>query len=481
MLSKSEEHLKESLVSLQNSQGVELRGCLLRLTRFMVGFEVYNANGVIRLSEVLSQFRIIFQDRAIYSGRAVIESLVNTGLTVVCEASLDEAAWMDVHFDPGMNGNGSLPHEFSLFIEEWQKLYTVANDYKVIVADMQSFFADLRLWLNQIELGVRSAPSGDRLRLEQSVATELAEPVIKLIDAFIERFEVAAENLKSEVRPSHRAYLRRQLHPLVLCSPFAYRAYHKPLGYPGDYELINMMMRSPCEGSTLFAKVLNIWLLGQVPVRAHRNRIAHIKTTLRQEVLRGAERGQIVKIFNLGCGPAREIQEFMVESDLTRRAQFSLLDFNEETLDHTRQALNDAMNRGHRPAAVQLMRKSVAQVLKEAAKPSSSLLLPEYDFVYCAGLFDYLPDSICEKILAVLYRMVAPGGLLLATNVSDSMNWSRPFRHSMDYILDWHLIYRNGMRMQALAAPLEPQDACRVYSEETGVNVFMEVRKPHHA
>src|SRR6266436_2697461 len=95
-----EANVKDSLVSFENHQGIELRGTLLRLTRLTVVFEVYNASGVLRLSEVLSRFRIIFQDRTIYSGRAVTASLLNTGLTMVCEVSLDEASWMDVYIEP---------------------------------------------------------------------------------------------------------------------------------------------------------------------------------------------------------------------------------------------------------------------------------------------------------------------------------------------------------------------------------------------
>ena len=41
---------------------------------------------------------------------------------------------------------------------------------------------------------------------------------------------------------------------LAIC---VYRAYTKPLGYAGDYEVVNMMLRDPFEGDSLFAKVIN--------------------------------------------------------------------------------------------------------------------------------------------------------------------------------------------------------------------------------
>ena len=128
--------IKESLVVCQNNQGMEVRGSLLRLTRFAVVFEIYSPASVLRMSEVLSEFRIVVQDRTLYSGRAVICSLVNAGLTVVCEATLDEGSWMDMAFTATKSGNGKLREEFAGFMHEWQKLYKVGPDYKLIIADM---------------------------------------------------------------------------------------------------------------------------------------------------------------------------------------------------------------------------------------------------------------------------------------------------------------------------------------------------------
>src|SRR2546421_5850556 len=81
----------DSLVSCQNCQGVELRATVLRLSRFQIAFEVYSPPGTLRLSEVLSDFRILIQGQPVYSGRAVVSNLISLGSVVVCEATLDEA------------------------------------------------------------------------------------------------------------------------------------------------------------------------------------------------------------------------------------------------------------------------------------------------------------------------------------------------------------------------------------------------------
>src|SRR6185295_17934561 len=86
---------KDSLLICRNSQGLEVRAIPLRMTRHLVVFEVYNPYSILQLSEVLNEFQIIVNERLIYSGRAVVSNLVNTGILLVCEATLDES-WLDV-------------------------------------------------------------------------------------------------------------------------------------------------------------------------------------------------------------------------------------------------------------------------------------------------------------------------------------------------------------------------------------------------
>jgi extracellular factor (EF) 3-hydroxypalmitic acid methyl ester biosynthesis protein len=469
---------KDSLVVCQNNQGIEIRGSLLRLTRYLAVFEIYNPSLVLRMSEVLGDFKIIIQNDVVYAGQALVSNLVNATTAVVCEVKLDEAGMVLTPLNASLSAGLSLRGHFNDFLREWQKFYRVLPQFKDVLGDMQSFLVDLRIWLEQLDLGIRSSPSGDRQQLERTVVDDLSDPVVRGIDSFIDRFEAIAENLEEDLQGVHQAYLRRQLHPLVLSSPFAYRAYQKPLGYAGDYELVDMMMRPPYEGSTLFAKVLNVWLLGQAPACAHRNRVEYLASRFLEEALRVKSLGRAGRVYNLGCGPAAEIQRFLKEQAVADQMCFTLLDFNEETLAHVRATLEDVKRTYARSTPIRFLKRSVQQVLKEAGRSVPRTPNNEYDFIYCAGLFDYLSDQFCKRLMDIFYDLLAPGGLLVATNVSAAMNSSRPFRYSMEYILDWHLIYRNGRQVGALAPTRAPADSVKVFTEQTGVNVFLEVRKP---
>jgi extracellular factor (EF) 3-hydroxypalmitic acid methyl ester biosynthesis protein len=146
-----------------------------------------------------------------------------------------------------------------------------------------------------------------------------------------------------------------------------------------------------------------------------------------------------------------------------------LLDFNEETIQHTGRVLENLKTKYNRRTKIEVVKKSVHHVLKQAHRPT-----PGYDMVYCAGIFDYLSDRICKQLMNIFYELLAPGGLLVATNVESS----NPSRNGMEYLLEWHLIYRTPVQLKSLIPDRAPARSFTVKTDDTGINVFLEVRKP---
>ncbi len=464
---------KETFIVCRNSQGADVRANTLRLSRYMVVFEVYNPYSILQLSEVLHDFKILIGDRLVYSGRAVVSNLVNTGILLVCEATLEDG-WLDVDLFSSLFVKDKIRSEFSEFLKEWEKSQQITPDFKVVVADLLTSLMDLRRWLEQVELGIRSETGRDRLQSEREIIQELREPLFPAVSSLFERFEQASSGLRAEQQVLHRAYGRRQVHPFILCSPFVYRVFHKPLGYAGDYEMVNMILRDPVEGSSLFAKILNCHFLSQAPCQAHRNRVQYLGDKLREESLRLSKQGRPLEVFNLGCGPAGEIQQFLAKDDLCEKTRLTLLDFNTETLDHTGRLLENLKTQHKRSTEIKLVQKSVNQILKEAVRDREEPPAGKYDLIYCAGLFDYLSDRICKRLMDYFYARLNAGGLLVATNVDPS----NPIRFGMECFLEWHLVYRDRARMLELKPETAASEACRTLADPTGVNVYLEIRKP---
>jgi extracellular factor (EF) 3-hydroxypalmitic acid methyl ester biosynthesis protein len=466
----------QSVITCRNSQGTQLTANLLRINRYSVVFEVYNPYSILQLSEVLSDFRIMASRRQVYHGKAVISNLLHTGIGLVCEAMLDEG-WMELDFHASVTGlnavagqdGGDLASQFVNFMSEWKSANQVQTPFKLVVSNMASMLIGVQHWLTAVDVGIRTTVTRRREDIEQEIFATVQSRVVDEIHPAMQRFEeVVAELEKSEVAV-HKSFVRRQLHPILLCSPFLYRSYIKPLGYAGDYEMVNMMLRNPYEGPSAFAKLLNFALLNTAPVVAHRNRIDYLLDKLRVECARRAPMGK-TRIFNLSCGPAMEIQRFLRECEESDLAEIDLLDFNEETLDYTRERIDRARRDGGSEAKVAFLQRSVQQLLR-AATQSGDDEFTGYDIVYCAGLFDYLSQRVCKRLVELFCTMVKPGGLIIVTNVSDA----NPSKAWMEYLMEWNLIYRGRKEMEDLVPENALIKNTRILADATEVNLFLEI------
>ena len=465
----------QSIITCRNSQGTELTANLLRIKRYSVVFEVYNPYSILQLSEVLSDFKIMASRRLLYNGKAVVSNLLNTGIVLVCEAMLDEG-WVEVDFLAGITAelgqnaqNTDLRSQFSDFMGEWKVGNEVQDPFKIVVADLSSMLSGVQHWLTGIDVGIRTTVTRRREEMELEVFSKVEARVVEEVIPSMEKFEKVAMEVGDDAIAVHKSYVRRQVHPIVLCSPFLFRTYTKPLGYAGDYEMVNMMLRSPYEGSSAFAKILNYALLNTEPVVAHRNRIDYLVELLRSECIKRVSKGK-TRVFNLACGPAVEVQRFLRECDESDLAEIDLLDFNAETLEYTRSQINEAKNAGGRETQVRYFQRSVHQLLR-AATQGGEEAFQGYDIVYCAGLFDYLSQRVCKRLVALFCTMVRPGGRVIVTNVAAA----NPRKAWMEYVMEWNLIYRDESEMQDLVPENAPVTSTSLEADQTGVNLFLDI------
>lgn len=459
-------------VKFANSQGHTLSANILRMRRYTISFEIYNPYSVVQLSEVLRGFRIRLNGRLIYDGEAVVSSIVNTGVLLVCEATLSNG-WKEVDFLAGPGERGTLVSQFEEFVDDWKRAHHVSSDFKLQVADMQNLLIGMRRWLEQIDLGIRSSDTSDPSGLEEQIISEIEQSIVNEWYPLMTGFENCSRSIPLIEQSAHKFYVRRQIHPLVLCSPFTYRTYTKPLGYAGDYEMVNMMLRNPYEGVNLYSKLLNRVFLETAPVVAHRNRIKYLVNVLEAEALRCFESGRRLKVLNLGCGPAQEVQMFIRTKEISEQCDFTLLDFNKETLDYTGKLLNDMISSMGRGTKIDLIERSVHQLLKQASKGDVDMEWESYDLVYCAGLFDYLSQKVCKRLVELFTKLLSTNGLVVFTNVAStnpSIGW-------MEYVLEWNLVYRSDWEMLDLIPLNGTVLESDLKRDETGVNLFLELRK----
>ena len=312
-------------VCCETSQGLEVHGTVVRHGRDAVAFEVYDPAVVLQTSEVLGKFQVLAGRQVVYAGRAVVAGWVYTGTLAVCEARLDEGGAQMV-IEPSTLSGSSLQGAYDRFFQEWQSSYRIAPEFKVVVADVEAFLTGVGHWLSQVELGLATRHNG--VPSERELVETMAPRIIATFNSLEERFEELVCAVPPELLGVHEHFVRRHWQKLFLCSPFGRRTYYKPLGYAGDYEMMNMVHRNQPEGGSLFAKFIHFLLVSQWPARSVRNRVVHLKEVILRETIRTACQRRPCRILNVGCGPAMEIQYFFRDTPPGPPQEFTLLVFN---------------------------------------------------------------------------------------------------------------------------------------------------------
>jgi ubiquinone/menaquinone biosynthesis C-methylase UbiE len=98
-----------------------------------------------------------------------------------------------------------------------------------------------------------------------------------------------------------------------------------------------------------------------------------------------------------------------------------------------------------------------------------------FDLIVCGGLFDYVPDSLLQRMLpAMITRMLAPEGTLFFTNVAKG----NPYRTWMEHFGNWRLIERSEATIRKLCSTrVRTPASLEITMDPTGLTFLVDVRK----
>ena len=261
---------------------------------------------------------------------------------------------------------------------------------------------------------------------------------------------------------------RSSLHRHFLEAPFIARAFSKPLGYAGDYELMNIIYRNRPEGETPIGRALHQWANSFRSACAVRSRRRWV---LQQMQDHARQRDGAYRVLSLASGPAMELQDLVRESFLAERAELLCIDQDAQSLATARAEIERAMRETGRYLPASFSSDSVKRLLLRGGESQG---YGPRDFIYTMGLYDYLPEEVGRKLAALLYKMLAPGGRLVIGNFGRQAD-AQAF---LDLVCDWHLIYRSADEVRNLAADMPADARVDVTLDATGTVYFLVVDKP---
>ena len=462
------------------TDGRRISGDILRVSPHFVVCEVLNPLQVLMPGWRTEEAVVTLARQEAYHGPARLSKAMNTGRSLICEWTL-QGAWKTA---PAMTAAGPRPQEQLLkpFFERMRILQRISQVFKAVVNEVGSMLEEAKQGLDRIEIGMQSLPEATRAETLRSLMPQLFDGLGPAINQVFERFERASDSIPADLDAEYHSLVRQHLHPYMMCSPFIHHIYSKPLGYAGDYGALQKLLGDPFEGHTLFAKLLNAWLVLNPAGEAYRTRLKTILEVLHSQAERCHERGTEFRVLSIGCGAANEVVRFSAEDDLCNNTAFTLVDFSEATLAQAKANVEEAMSEHWRLMRASYVKMSVqglildeARMARKGVQSFGPVAKTEgYDFIYCTGLYDYFSDRVTKRLTQAMYNMLAPGGRLLVCNFTPA----NPIRHFMKYVLDWDLKHRTPEQLLSLAPVGSKAEHLRITLSPGDVEAYLHVTKP---
>ncbi|MEX1036570.1 MAG: PilZ domain-containing protein [Sneathiella sp.] len=268
-----------------------------------------------------------------------------------------------------------------------------------------------------------------------------------------------------------KRYTELVLTPELLPGASWNRAYTKPLGYPGDYQVMNFAYNLNLEGKTAYAKFCH--RLGTSTGEFIATRMTMTKQTIANLSAKAAGKGQSrFKVASLGCGPAQEVANFLRTSTLPLSMEFTLIDQDHDALSYAYNSTYPQVARLDGKASVKCLHATFLEFL---ATGKLFRKLEKQDLIYAVGLADYLGKKRATKLVNDLYSNLSPGGTLLIgcmRTSEESLEWQ------VEYVVDWTLVHRNEEEMLELARDIDEQATREIVVDSTGHCHLLIVSKP---
>jgi extracellular factor (EF) 3-hydroxypalmitic acid methyl ester biosynthesis protein len=247
--------------------------------------------------------------------------------------------------------------------------------------------------------------------------------------------------------------------------PLTRRALDKPRGYAGDAVMMDYVYgihsyHDAWAQTAAFGRTLLTYIQHGPAARAVRNRREHIARLI-DEI---ADRTAHPSILAIAAGHLREVEVSAAVAS-GGIGKFVALDADAESLREVETRYSGL--------GVETIHASVRHLLARKIRPGI------FDFVYAAGLYDYLNDAAAAALTARLFEITGPGGRVLVPNFAPSCR----DRAYMETFMAWELIYRDEYDMSLLLAniPAAQIASYDIYSDPSGSIVYLSIEKAKSA
>jgi len=227
--------------------------------------------------------------------------------------------------------------------------------------------------------------------------------------------------------------------------------YYKPLGYAGDYMLIEKMYQTYVSSDPNCRK-WDIYYHTHEATKAVRNRKTYFVKLMEKLC---ADNRSSLEILILGSGPATDVHEFFTRNPKAN-ISFDCLDIDQRAIDYASEK-NEKYS-----SKINFIKMNVLRFM-----PTK-----KYDLIWSAGLFDYLSDRLFTGLVNRFKANLNVTGQMVIGNFSTE----NPTQRVMEVMGEWFLNHRSSSHLVRLATEAGiAEDLISVDKEPLGINLFLKI------
>lgn len=283
----------------------------------------------------------------------------------------------------------------------------------------------------------------------------------------IHRLIVALHKMREHLPPSvwHDLIPIIQNHPVAAFfheDPFTRWSFEKPRGYSGDAHLIDFIYGDPStEAEIAAASPLGRELYEYTKASPSPVAVRERRDILTEYVDRIAdEKGPETEILTVAAGHLREANRSVALKE-KRIKRWVALDQDPHSVG--------LMTQNFGGTCIEPIDGSVRGLLIHSHKYG------KFDFIYAAGLYDYLADKVAVKLTQTCLNMLKPNGVFLFANFSRNVDDDA----YMETFMNWSLLLRSDEEMWDIINASTDRNAieAEVFPGENGHILYATIRK----
>ena len=249
-------------------------------------------------------------------------------------------------------------------------------------------------------------------------------------------------------------------HPLreaIHLDPMCRHSFDKPRGYAGDAVLLDYIYRIRSVGEAPpLGRAVHEYAVNRPAACAVRHRRDWLAYALDRTV---DQCGRGARVMSIACGHLREA-ELSAAVQQGWLSELVAVDADAQSLEVAVQANPDIVT----PAPI-----SIGRLLGRAEA------FGKFNFVYSAGLYDYLEPRVATRLTNCMFSMLEPGGRLMFSNFLPQVLDAG----YMESYMGWELIYRSQEDLRSLLEELPTEEIAeiKVYDDPYDAIGYVEVQR----